>query len=79
MKKLELTMRRANNSTSGNPRYQILDWNNQLLFEKIVKNGFIRDLKKGFFTRSDDSESYAIGNKDGFIIDDILILSIIKY
>ena len=78
-KELKLIVRRANNSAAGNPRFQILDWNNQSLFEKIVKNGFIRDLKKGFFTRSDDSESYAIGNTAGFIIDDIKISSIIKY
>ena len=79
MKKLELTMRRANNSAAGNPRFQIIDWNNQSLFEKIIANGFIRDLKRGFFTESNSSYSYSIGNKDGFIINDILISSIIKY
>ena len=79
MEKLKLTVRRANNSTSGNPRYQILDWDNQLLFEKIIKNGFIRDLKKGLFTRSDDSDCYSITNPTGIIIDKIRIVATVKY
>ena len=79
MKKLKLTVRRANNSTSGNPRFQIIDWDDQLLFEKIVENGFIRDLKKGFFTRSDDSDCYSITNPTGIIIDKIRIVATVKY
>ena len=79
MKVLKLTVKRTNNSTSGNPRFEILDWDNRLLFERIMASGFIKKLKSGFFTKPDATDNYSIGNAAGFIIDNILILSKIKY
>ena len=79
MKVLKLKVKRANNSTSGNPRFQILDWDNRILFDRVVRNGFIKKLKSGFFTKPDASDNYSIGNPEGFTIDSILILSKIKY
>ena len=79
MKVLKLKVKRANNSTSGNPRFQVLDWDNRILFDRMVENGFIKKLKSGFFTKPDAADSYSIGNAAGFTIDNILILSKIKY
>jgi len=78
-KELKLIVRRANNSAAGNPRFRIISWSSQVLLNEIIKNGFIKDLKKGLFTESNSSYSYSIGNKGGFIIDKISILSTIKY
>ena len=79
MEKLKLTLKRVKNTINGSPRYKIINWSDRSLFDQIIENGFIRDLKKGFFTKSDATDNYSIGNAAGFIIDNILILSKIKY
>ena len=78
-KELKLIVRRANNSAAGNPRFRIISWNDQILLNEIIKNGFIRDLKKGLFTEANASDSYSVGNKEGFVIDNIKIVATIKY
>ena len=79
MEELKLIVKRAANSAAGNPRFEIIGWSSQILFDRVIKNGFIKRLKNGFFTRPNDGDNYSIGNKEGIIIDNILIVSTIKY
>ena len=72
---LKLEIKRVNNTVNGNPRYKIMNWDSEELLDKIIKNGFIRDLKKGYFTKSDSMECYGIENREGIKIDGINIIS----
>ena len=71
---LKLEIKRVNNTVNGNPRYKIMNWDSEELLDKIIKNGFIRDLKKGYFTKSDSSYCNSILNKKGVEIDDVNII-----
>ena len=75
MKELKLKIKRVNNTTYGNPRFQILDWDNQELFDEVIETGFIKKLKKGYFTKPDSSDCYNINNPGGIIIEKINIIT----
>ncbi len=76
MKILNLKLKSINNSTMGNPNFEILEYDNQLALDILIKKKYFFYNSKGKLrTKSNISLSYGILNKDGNIVEDILIVA----
>lgn len=76
MKTVNLKLKSINNSTSGNPNFEILSHDNQSAIDILIKKKYFFYNSKGKLrTKNNISLSYGILNKGGNIVEDILILA----
>lgn len=73
MKKLNITIERANNTVYGNPVYKIVSWDNWEIMNELITNKTFKEFNnkkegRGVKTAPNANYVYALLNKEGVSI-----------
>jgi len=61
---IKIVIKRAKNTLNGNPRYQIVNYDNDILMDKLINQKVFKQLKRGIFTAPNAGWVYQINHYD---------------